>query len=472
MVKFCGLTTKLMLLAALIASPICFGQDNSLHYYLSAAEKNNPSLAEYANLMEIGRYEGQFITAENSAFKVDVTSEVMVAPYINNYGEFIDVTTQPSPDAYGYAEPISNGALYSAQLNIYKAIFNRAQLSNLLFLNRVKNQAVHLSAAEVRHQLYKTVTSTYILVYQLQKKQQINSELIQDLRNRLQVVGILVKNGILQQSDYLLLQLEIDNRRLELEQIRNNLKDAILNLNNAVGLQAGQVEELSPPEITLGPPLLSLSQENLYSAMSDSIPGRMNREVYHPTQEIKPGDTLYTDSLPYQYERKFVNDSLQLLAEQKVFENTYKPQVSLYGNTGLNAVELDRLYHYFGFSAGVKVSVPIYDGGQKRIRQLQKEIQYQNLESRRENEAVVLQNTLQSLLEQIGSIGSSLGLMDDQLKKQEQLLDLYKGKMVQGQVSIIDYLKLIENYKVLLDTQLQMQVNRWLLQNEYNATNW
>jgi len=465
-------TTKLVLIAALTATSTCLGQANSLSYYLSAAEKNNPSLTEYANLLEIGRYENQLITAENSSFQVDVSSEVMVAPYFNNDGKFIDVTDQPSANAYGYAEPISNGALYSAQLNIYKAIFNRAQVADLLFQNRVRNQAVHLSEAEVRHQLFKTVTSSYILVYQLQKKQEINTELVKDLGNRLQVAQILVKKGILQQSDYLLLQLEIDNRKLELQQIGNALKDAKLNLNNAAGLHSGQAGALPPPEIPFDPTVVpaftttdQVPMAEVSRALKDSMANR-------PPPEMEPANTLYTDSLPYQYERKFVNDSLQLLAEQQVFENTYKPQVTLYGNTGLNAVELDRMYHNLGFSAGVKLSVPIYDGGQKRIRQLQKEIQYRNLESRRDNQAVVLQNTLQSLLEQIESLGTSLDLVKAQLQKQEQLLELYKGKMVQGQVSIIDYLKLVENYKMLLDTQLQMEVNRWFLKNEYNATNW
>ncbi|MFZ0488738.1 MAG: hypothetical protein WAM00_00700 [Salegentibacter sp.] len=45
--------------------------------------------------------------------QVDLSSEVMVAPYFNNNGHLSDVTTHPSPDVYGYAEPVTNGALYS-----------------------------------------------------------------------------------------------------------------------------------------------------------------------------------------------------------------------------------------------------------------------------------------------------------------------------------------------------------------------
>ena len=468
------MTSKLIHIATLIATCACFAQDNTLHYFLNTAEENNPLLLEYENLKIIGEYDNQLITAEESSFKVDVTSEIMAAPYFNNDGAFLAVTSTPSADAYGYAEPVSNGALYSAQLNIYKAIFNRSRVADLLFQNRIRNEAIHLSATEVRHQLYKTITTRYILAYLLQRKINLTEALVSDLDKRLQVVTILVKNGVLQQSDYLLLQLDIEKKQLELDQLKNNLNDAALNLNNASGLPAMPLEPLEIPDIDMAPLAVTFQEVSPPSSLlgtSGNASSSAGPETMAPGSSI-PKDTISVDSLPYHYQRKFENERLQLLAEQQVMENSYKPQLSLYGNTGLNAVDLDRIYHYIGFSAGLKLSVPIYDGGQKRIRELQKDVQYRNLEVQKDNQDMVLHNTLQSLLDQIESIESSLQLVESQLQKQEHVLELFKGKMVQGQVSIIDYLKVVADYKLLLDSQLQMQANRWLLQTEYNAINW
>ena len=400
------------------------------------------------------------------SFQVDVTSEVMVAPYFDSNGHFIEVTTTPSHNAYGYAEPVSNGALYSAQLNIAKDIFNRSKVQNLLFQNKLNNKAIQLSNEEVTHQIQKNVTEAYIQVYQLQLKQELTKELISDLENRLKVVELLVKKGILMQSDYLLLQLEIENRKLELQQSRNNLNSNLLTLNNAVGIKTSEVKKLSEPELhldsSLDAYLFNISSE--VKPTTDSLKNN-HRQLANEIKPNLPKDSIY-------YERKFRNDSLQLVADQQVFENKYKPQLTAYGNTGLNAVELDKLSHNVGFSAGLKLRVPIYDGGQRTIKQHQNELKFQNLEVQLKNQEIKRENTLQSLREQMASIKTGMNLIKAQLEKQKHIMEIYKGKMVQGQVSIIDYLKVVENYKVNLETQLQMKINLWLLQNEYNATNW
>ncbi|MEE2772586.1 MAG: TolC family protein, partial [Bacteroidota bacterium] len=143
---------------------IAVAQENSLNYFLAAAENNSPDLLQNQNLVQVGQLQTELIRAEND-FQFTATSEVMLAPYFNSNGHFMEVTTRPSPNAYGYAEPVSNGALYSAQLNIAKNIFNRSQIQNLQFQNKISNRAIELSSEEIRHQLKKQVTTAYIQVY-------------------------------------------------------------------------------------------------------------------------------------------------------------------------------------------------------------------------------------------------------------------------------------------------------------------
>ena len=62
--------------------------------------------------------------------------------------------------------------------------------------------------------------------------------------------------------------------------------------------------------------------------------------------------------------------------------------------------------------------------------------------------------------------------MEIQLGKQENILEIFKGKLVQGQVSIIDYLNIIQNYRLMAYTKMQAQTNLWLLYSQFNFTNW
>ena len=392
---------------------------------------NLPVLKENYNLQKIGEIQNNIIIAQNKAFQVNATSEVLVAPYFNNNGRFIDVTTTPSPRAYGYDLGITNGGLYSAQLNVTKNLFNQKMVDNLLFQNKFQNNTLSLSAEDIEHNLVKNITDTYIMAYQFQLQKNFTIEILKDLDNRLKVVELLVKRAVLMESDYLLLQLDIDSKKLELQQISTNLKTAINQLYSLSGLPLADTDSLSVPM------LLTAAE---------------------PVSNF--------------YKRKFQNDSLQVQADQNVFENQYKPQLSLYGNTGLNAVELTNIDRRVGLSAGLRLIVPIYDGKQRKYNAQQSEIKKENLEFYKENAEIQLENNLKSIEAQLSALEENMQSIEEQLQKQQNVLEIYKGKLVQGQVSIVDYLNVIQTYKLNVQTKLQMQTNRLLLQSQYNFINW
>ena len=411
--------------------PILHGQEVGLDYFLQKAKENTPVLLENNNLQKIGEIQNDIIMAQNKAFQVNATSEVQVAPYFNNNGRFIDVTTTPSPRAYGYDVGITNGGLYSAQLNVTKNLFNQKTVDNLLFQNKVQNKTLSLSAEEIEHNLVKNITDTYIRAYQLQLQKNFTIEILKDLENRLKVVELLVKSAVLMESDYLLLQLDIDSKKLELQQIRTNLKTAINQLYSLSGIPIAETDRLSIPKL--------LTAANPISNF---------------------------------YQRKFQNDSLQVEANQNVFENKYKPQLSLYGNTGLNAVELTNIERRVGLSAGLRFTIPIYDGKQRKYNAQQSELKKETLEFYKENAEIQLENNIKSVEAQLIALEENILAIEEQLKKQQNVLEIYKGKLVQGQVSIVDYLNVIQTYKLNVQTKLQMQTNRLLLQSQYNFINW
>lgn len=427
------LPKKLFLLFIVIAfSQLSNAQETyPLSYFLRNAEINSAELQKTNNLQKIGQLQIEIIKAQQNAFNIDATGEVLVAPYFNNNGNAIDVTTNPSRDAFGYDVGITNGGLYSAQLNITKNLFNSAATQNLLFQNKILSDSLQLYSEKITHNIIKNITDTYITAYQLQLKQTINKEIAADLENRLKVVEVLVKHAILQQSDYLLLQVDINQKELELLQLESDLQK---NLNQLFTLCALPLKE----NVVLEVP-------NLTSSLNETA---------------------------NYFNKKFKVDSLQIEAEQLVYENRYKPQISAYANTGLNAVEFDNISHKIGASAGLKVTVPIYDGGQRKLFQQQSKLKQENLNFFRKNKEIEIENNLKSLQQQMDLLQRNLELIDAQLQKQENIMEIYKEKLVNGQVSIVDYLNVAQNYKMNIYTKLQMQTNYWLFQNQYNYTNW
>ena len=431
----------LIVLLFLCSFQFLFSQNStSLDNFLKNARQNTPALSENINLRQIGEIQNDIIRAQNKAFQVNATSEVLFAPYFNNNGRIIDVTTIPSSTAYGYDVGITNGGLYSAQVNVTKNLFNQAIVDNLLFQNKIKNEALSLSAEEISHNLTKNITDAYVMAYQLQLQADFTKTILKDLEKRLEVLELLVKRGILQESDYLLLQLDIESKELELQQIQNNLQVAINQLFSLSGMTAQTI-------------------------------GRLNEPII-PSEDIMFPIRQTGKKLEHFYERRFFNDSLQIAADQRVFENAYKPQLSAYGNTGLNAVEISNLGHRIGLSAGLRLTIPIYDGRQRQFNAAQSRLKEESLEFYKENSKIQLENNLESIKTQMTALEKNKALLQKQLQKQKNVLEIYKGKLLQGQVSIVDYLNVIQNYKQNVYTQLQIQTNMWLLQSQYNFINW
>ena len=404
----------------------------NLNFFIAKARENAPALFENENLQKIGALQESIIKAQQNSFQVNATSDVLFAPYFNNNGRVISTSIAPSSSAYGYDVGITNGGLYSAQINVTKQLFNKAATANLLFQNKIKNNTLSLSAQEVEHNLKKTISDAYVTAYQLQLQEQFTQEILKDLQNRLQVIEVLVKHAILQESDYLLLQLDIDSKKLELKQIQSNLRVALNQVFTLSGITSQANIIISEPHFNTAS---SAKKENFYL-------------------------------------RKFKNDSLQIKADEAVFDNAYKPQITAYGNTGLNAVEIPNITHKIGMSAGLQISIPIYDGKQRKFTHQQNLLKEQNLEFYKSNSEVQLSNNLQSITNQLDALSENKLLLDNQLKKQQSILEIYKGKLVQGQISIVDYLNIIQSYKLNKYTQIQMQTNIWLLQNQYNFINW
>jgi len=430
--NYLKLTKLALLIITIFTSSFAMAQDNAtLNFFIKKAKENTPALQENNNLQKIGGIQNNIILAQNKAFQVNASSEVLVAPYFNNNGKVIDITTTPSANAFGYDVGVTNGGLYSAQINVTKNLFNQAVTDNLIFQNKIQNNTIAFSSEEITHNIVKNITDAYILAYQLQLQEEFTKEILKDLEKRLQVVELLVKRAVLMESDYLLLQLDIEGKKLELQQIQNNLKTSINQLYSLSGMAIGTIETLEIPNFN------------------------------NPT---KPSQFFY--------QKKIENDSLQIVANQKVFENQYKPQVTAYANSGLNAVEIPNIYRRLGASVGLRLTIPIYDGKQRKYNAQQSVLKAENLNFYKKNTKVQLENNIKTITQQIVALDDNMVLLDKQLKKQQNILEIYKGKLVQGQISIVDYLNVIQNYKLNSYTKLQMQTNYWLLQNQYNFINW
>jgi outer membrane protein TolC len=175
-------------------------------------------------------------------------------------------------------------------------------------------------------------------------------------------------------------------------------------------------------------------------------------------QEEKVSSSLY---------KKYEIDSLAIANQQQIFETKYQPQVSLFFNTGLNAVELNNIQRKFGISGGVNFSLPIFDGNQKSITQQQSKISIETISNYKSQLEVTLKNQKESTLKKIKNLQSNLTNLSKQIEKYNTVIKISEQELKQGHISMIEYLTILKNFtdfkinKITIEINLQQEINNF-----------
>ena len=237
--------------------------------------------------------------------------------------------------------------------------------------------------------------------------------------------------GLVKQSDYLLLKIEIETQQLAALQALNSLKSSIYQLNVLAGIPDTSIVTLDVVKLNKTP-----------------IMG------------------------PSKFFNRYENDSLLILNQQDVFETKYYPQLNLFFNAGLNAVELNDIQRKFGLSAGFNFSLPIYDGSQKSITRQQSQINLSTIVSNRKTQEILITNKIKESSSQVEYNIGSLQSISSQLEDYNKILTLMNSELMHGQLSMVDYITIIKNYFGLKKNEISSSAAYQLAVNQFNYWNW
>jgi outer membrane protein TolC len=406
-------------------------QNKLIDFFIAEGLKNNPALLEINNMQQYFQIQNEFIAAQNKKPQVNFTADYLFAPFFFNNGEIISITSNPSPKAFGYDVGLTNGGLYAAQLNAAIPIFNSTIVKRLYEQNKVQADISAYSRLQTEHEIKKAIIDQYIIAYQFLEQTYYLQKIIDQLQNRRPLVEALVKQGLLQQNDFLLLDIQLISNKNDLKQLQYAYTNGINLLKNLSLISDTTLFVLEKPEIELNP---------------------------NPTE--------------YYYIQKFKLDSSILVAQQNVFNTKYKPQVSLFGSTGIYAADIKNIPHNIGLSAGIHLNVPISDGQQRKIYQRQTTVLLNNQKIYLNNTVLLQQNNLRNAKQQIEQWKQTIEMANEPITKQELLLDIIKDKVIKGQVSVMDYINALHDYALLQKNKAVAETNLLLYINQYNYYNW
>ena len=412
---------------------ICLGNfvfaQYNLNYFLNKGLNNSPVIKDFGNQFLINKLQNKLDEAQNSAFQVYLSSNILFAPYFNNNGTVF--TPNPGPKAIGYDAAVTNGGLYSAQINLDKNIFNGGLMDALKEERTVQGKSYENKTSIEKHTLKKQITDQYLNTLQYLMLYKVSKEVEKNLNAQLNIIENLVKKGFAKAQDYLLLKIELNTRKIDLEQTWQNYKSGLAELYSICGIRDTQTVKIDSVYLNI----------------------------------VKTQGTSY-------FLTQYYLDSLSAASQQKVFETKYQPQVDLFFNAGLNAVELNDIQRKFGISAGINFSLPILDGNQKDITRQQTSIAERTLFDYKNYLAENIIIKRRDSESRIKSLKNNLNDLNKQINDYKELLNISENQLQQGNLSMIEYLTLLKNYIDLQKNKVSTEINYQMEISNYNYWNW
>lgn len=390
-----------------------YGQTKNLDYYLNIGLSQNPLLKDLANQALINGIDSQRIGA---FYKPQVTGigSGFYAPYINGFG---------------YDPALSNITAVNALVNVNQTFVGQ---------NNLKTQyaALHLLTDSARNvqkiteqDLKRNIITQYIIVWG--DLQQL--AFYKDVNNILQSQESLLKNltqsNIYRQTDYLTFFVTFQQQQLQLKQINIQLSADFSTLNYLCGINDTAFPAIADPEIKL-----------------DYLPD--------------PSNSIFF--------LRYKIDSYKLENQVSLVNYSYKPKLTGFINGGYSSSFLYDAYKNFGYSMGLNLSVPIYDGHQKRMQTEKIHIAentrlgYQDFFARQYTQQVTL------LKEQLKATEALINDINEQIKYAQGLIKV-NGKLLEtGDAKISDYVIAINNYLTAKNLLTQNNISRMQLINQLN----
>jgi hypothetical protein len=261
---------------------------------------------------------------------------------------------------------------------------------------------------------------------------EFNDDLIHLLSKEENILKSLTQKNVYKQSDYLSFLVTLQQQQLTKNQLLVQYKNDYASLNYLAGIIDTTTETLSEPKIRV-------------------------------IQNYQPYESPF-----------FLNykiDSLKIENERLITKVQYRPKVNLFADAGYQSSLILTPYKNFGYSFGINLTVPIYDGHQKQLQFSKLDIQQRTLQKKQEFFDTQYRQQLQQLDQQLNNIESLNTNISKQIEYLETLIKV-DGKLLEtGDIRITDFILALNNYITAKNLVVQNQVARYQVIQQINYWN-
>ncbi len=392
-------------------TPVFAQKSTTLEEYLTLAKENSPLLNDYNNQRYSLKIDSLKLRAD---YGIQVTGmgDLSGAPLIHNWG-------------YN-GGTLNSGRNLDAVVRISKELLGNKNLDTRLAKYSLEMKHLINQSGISKVQLCKAVTEQYINTYSTQQQYAVAQEVVQLLEQEDFILKELTRKATFKQTDYLSFKVTLQQNLLALQQQYADWQNNYATLNYLVGRVDTTLHHLQPPLLQTGQPA--------------------------------PFDqSLYAES--------YKIDSLKLMNEARIINYDYQPKLSLYVDGGYSSALTATPYKNFGTSAGISLTVPIYDGNKRKKALQQNRLAQNTRKDYNDFEHQQYQQQAAQLEGQIRQYKQMLATAKEQLKYAQALIKANLEQLPTGDVKVADFILSINNYINLKSGLVQYETT---LNNLYN----
>ena len=392
-------------------------QQNDLAYYLNNAVKNSPLIKDFQNQVLAFSVDSQLVRA-NLRPQVSANSTNMYAPIINGFG---------------YDEAITNQAQISGMVMVNKAFISSKNIHTQIAGFQIQGQSAANNIKLTEQDIKRSVTDQYLTAFgdwlQLQYNREINNLLAREDT----LLKKLTQGNVFKQSDYLSFTVTRQQQLLTTAELEVQYASDYGLLNYLAGIQDTTTpEQLEDPKLSL-----------------NTLPD-------------------YTTSAFY---RQYILDSLKIRNDRALVDLNYKPKINSFADAGYNSSLLLTPYKNWGTSFGVSLTVPIYDGHQRKLQYQKLNLAEQTRQAQRDFFVNQRQQQLFQLMQQLRNTEKLISTINQQIRYTDTLIKVNEKLLGTGDIRVTDFILALTNYFNARNLVTQNYISRMKIINQINYWN-
>jgi outer membrane protein TolC len=388
----------------------------NLDFYLGLALRSSPLLKDYRNQVQLGQIDSQLIHAS----------------YLPQVAGNSTNIYAPTYRGWGYDQAISNGGNFTTVVAVTKTLVGQKHLDAEYETIRLNNQGIGNTSKISEQDLKRSVTAQYITTYGDLQQLNFNRDIFQLLDKESGLLKDLTEKNVYRQTDYLAFLVTVKQEALLLRQLEIQFRNDHGTLNYLCGIVDTSATLLAAPVIEL-----------------QYVPDIGNSVFF----------------------RQFALDSLKLRNNRSLIDFGYRPKASLYADGGWSSSLMYEPYRNFGVSFGVTITMPIYDGHQRKMQYSKLDIQERTRTGYKEFFTSQYSQQLAQLSQQLKATEDLIAQINEQVRYSETLIDVNGKLLGTGDAKIADYILALSNYLNAKNLLTQNYITRLQIINQINYWN-